>query len=123
MAHVVNVPQEDADGRGGCCLPVHLSIPDVVQKLGQICRAPKLTSRALSLTGPSGETALSISDPNPSIHLPGHKAPCQGGTQITHTIPSAASVSSPVFQSQNNSTSTSVLQPWMKAPMLVNPCK
>lgn len=62
---------------------MHLAIPDVVQKLGQICRAPKLTSRALSLTEPSGETALSVSDPNPSVRLPGHEAPRQGGTQIT----------------------------------------
>lgn len=40
MARVVNVPQEAADGRGGCCLPVRLAIPDVVQKLGQICEPP-----------------------------------------------------------------------------------
>lgn len=43
--------------------------------------------------------------------------------QSSHPIPSATSVSSPVFQSQNNGTSTSVLQPWMKAPMQVSPCK
>ena len=88
---------------------------------GQDLTSPQPPPHALSPSEPPGEPALSVSGRNPpTLCLQEHKALCQGSK---HTIPSASGGPSSAFQSQNNSSSSSVPSAGDQCTVWLSPCR